>query len=91
MLQKERAEFFCNSEHTVSVRDVNKLKGHGGSSVNGIFNTTDRTETAVAAERNKFEHTTDRTTVHGTAKGGIAAMDHFINIFYNSLSWMKGI
>lgn len=75
----------------MSVRDVNKLKGHGGSSVNGISNTTGRTETAVAAERNKFEHTTVRTTVHGTAKGGVAAMNHFFNIFDNRLSGMKSI
>lgn len=73
------------------VRNVNQLKGHGGGSVNGVLDTAGWTETAVAPEGNKFERTTGRASIHGTAKGWIAAMNHFFNILDNSLSGMKNI
>ncbi len=73
------------------MRDVNEFKGHGGGSINGIFDTTGWTETAVTSEGNKFERTTGRASIHGTAKGWIAAVNHFFNILDNSLPGMKNI
>ena len=59
VIEKENAEMIINGEYTVPMEDINQLKG--------------RTETAVAAKRNKFEFSTVRTSVHGAAKRGIAA------------------
>ena len=91
-VSKEKgAQFFCNGKNTVPVRNINEFKGHGSGSVDGIFDTAGRTETAVTPERNKFEHTTGRASVHGPTKGRIPAMNHFFNILDNSLSGMKNI
>lgn len=73
------------------VRDVNKFEGHRSSSVDGIFDTAGRTEAAVASKGYKFKRTTGRASVHGTTKGWIPTMNHFFNIFDNSLSGMKNI
>lgn len=91
ILQKERTELFSDGEDAVPVGDINELEGHGGSSVNGIFNAAGGTEAAMAAEGYKFKRTTGRASVHGAAKGGIPAMDHFFNILNNGLAWMKKI
>ena len=37
------------------VLDGNEFEGHGGSSVNGIFIATGRTETGFTAERDELE------------------------------------
>ena len=84
-------ELRINGKHAVSVFGIDNLKGHGGSAVNGIFIAAGRTEAAFTAERNKFKCATIRTAVHGTAKGRVAAVDHFIDIFHLSISGMKGI
>ena len=52
--KEECAEFFYDGEDTVAVFHVQNLKGHGGSTVNGVFCTAGGAETAVAAERDKF-------------------------------------
>lgn len=91
VLQKERTELFGDGEDAVPVGGINELEGHGGSSVNGIFNTTGRTEAAVAAEGDKFKRATGRAAVHGAAKGRVSTVDHFFNILDNGLSWMKKI
>ena len=80
------AELGIDGKDAMAVRDINKFKGHGGSAVHGIFISTGRTETAVAAERDKFELPAGRTAVHGPAKGRIPAVDHLINIFHFSFS-----
>lgn len=89
--KKKRAKFFRNGKNTVSVRDIKEFEGHGSSSVDGVFYTTSGAEAAVAAERYKFERSTGRASVHGTAKGGIPTMNHFFNILDNSLAGMKNI
>ena len=75
----------------MSVSDINKFKGHGGGSVNGILNTAGRTKTAVAPKRDKFKGTTTRASIHGTAKGRIPTVDHFLNILNNGMSRMESI
>ena len=85
------AELGIDGKDAMVVRDINEFKGHGGSAVHGIFNSTERTEMAVAAERDKFELSAGRTAVHGPAKGRIPAVDHLINIFHLSFSGMKSI
>ena len=42
----------------------------------------------VAPEGYEFELSTSRTAVHCPAKGGGAAVDHFIHVFNNRSTWM---
>ena len=91
VLQKKVTQVLIYSKNAVSVLDINELERHLGSPVHGIFITTGRTETAVASERDKFEITTVGTAKHGATKRGIAAMDHFLDIFELAFTWVKGI
>jgi len=75
----------------VAVMYIYQFKGHAGSAFHGIFITAGGAETAVAAERDKFEITAAGVAKHGAAKGGIAAVYHLIDTFHLSLSGMKGI
>ena len=52
--QKKRSEAAVNGKNTVPVDAVDELKGHRGRALHGVEITTGRTETAVAAERDKF-------------------------------------
>lgn len=71
--------------------DINQFKGHRGSAFHGIFIAAGGTETAVTAERDKFQLTAMRTAEHSTTKSWIATVDHLIDIFHLSISGMKGI
>ena len=88
VLKEKIAEIFIYGKNAVPVRNTDQFKRHTGSALHGIFVSAGRTETAVTAERDKFHVPTVRTTVHGTTKSGIAAMDHFIYVFYNRMTWM---
>ena len=50
---------------------TDQFKRHGSSPVEGIFSTAGRTESGMTAERGKFERTTVRASIHGTAIGRI--------------------
>lgn len=91
VIKEKIPELFIDCKNAVAVMYVYQLKGHVGSAFHGIFITAGRAETAVAAERDKFELTTGRAAKHGAAKGGVAAVYHLIDIFHLSLSGMKGI
>lgn len=71
--------------------DIDDLKGHRGSPVDGIHVTTSRAETGMAAERNIFEIPAGRAGIHGATERGIAAMDHFFYIFDNGVTGMLNI
>ena len=88
VIKEELAEVFVNGKNTVPVGNMNKFKGHRSSTLHGVEIPTGRTETAVAAEGYEFQLATFRTAIHGTAKGRIAAVDHFIHVFYYRLAWM---
>ena len=85
------AELGINGKDAVTMSSIYNFKRHGGSAVNGIFIAAGRTEAAFTAERNKFKCAAVRTAVHGTAKGRVAAVNHFIDIFHLSISGMKRI
>jgi hypothetical protein len=70
---------------------IKQLKGHGGSTVNGIHVTTRRAETAVAAERDKFPFAAIGAGIHSTTKGGIATINHFFYIFNDRVPWVQDI
>ena len=84
-------EVFINSKNAVPVLNRNKLKGHTGSAIHGIFVAAGRAETAMTAERNKFKFPAVRTAIHGTTERWITTMNHLIDIFHLSFSGMKNI
>ncbi len=88
VIQEEITEIFINGEHAVTVWDTHQLKGHRSSALHGVEVFAGRTETAVAAERDKFELSAVGTAIHCPAKGGITAVDHFIHVFNDSRTWM---
>ena len=75
----------------MTVMNVNELKGHTGRAFHGIFVSTSRAKTAVAAKRNKFEISAMGAGVHGSAKRRITTVDHLIDIFQLSIPGMKSI
>ena len=91
ILEKEIAEVFVNSEDAVAVRDIHKFERHTQGAVHGVFIAARRTEAAVAAEGDKLQFSAMGTSIHSSAKSGIAAVDHFFNIFHLRLPGMEGI
>lgn len=91
VLQEILPETLINRKDTVPVRDIDKFKGHIGCAFHGILIAAGRTETAVASERNKFEVAAFGTAIHGTAKRGVATMDHLLDVLNNRGARMKGI
>ena len=81
ILQEKITEGRINGKNAMTVSDINELKGHRGSSVNGIHVTAGRTETGMTAERNIFEITAGRAGIHGTTKRRVATINHFFYIF----------
>lgn len=88
VMKKEKTKILINGKDTVAMLGIYKLKGHGGSALHGIKVTTGGAEAAVAAERYKFKLATVRAAIHGAAKGWISAVDHFIYVFNNGITWM---
>ena len=88
VLKEKVTEAFVNGKDAMPVDDVNKLEGHRGSALHGVEIPAGGAEAAVAAERDKFQLATVRAAVHGTAKGRVAAVDHFIHILNNRVTWM---
>ena len=91
IFEKEISEMIINGKDTVTVLDIDELKGHTGSAFHGILVSAGRAETAVASEWDKFKLAAMGTTVHGTAKRWITTVDHLIDIFHLSRSRMKCI
>lgn len=88
---KEDAKFFRNSKDTMPVNALNDLERHGSGTLDGIEITAGGTETAFAAKGNKFECTTRSTPIHSSAKGGIAAVNHLLDVFKNNRASFKGV
>lgn len=88
VIQEKSPELLINGKNTMPVGNIDQLKGHRGSALHGIKVAASRTEAAVAAERDEFQLSTVRTTVHGTAKGRVTTVDHFIYVFNNRSTWM---
>ena len=65
----------------MAMLDIDDLKRHRGSPVNGIHVAAGRTEAGMTAEGDKFEISAGRAGIHGAAKRGVAAMDLFFLLF----------
>ena len=86
--EEEVTELTVNGKNAVAVEDIDELEGHGSSALHGVQISTGRTEAAVASEGDEFQLATFGAAEHCTAKGGIAAVDHFIHVFNNRSTWM---
>ena len=62
------AEFLVNGKNAVTVGALNKFKSHSIRPVLAVFDTTGRTESALAAERNKFQISAFGTGIHCPAE-----------------------
>jgi len=91
VLEEKIPQVFVNGKDTVPVPDIHQLKGHIGSPFHGIFIAASGTETAFAAERDEFELPAVWAAVHGTAKGGVTAVNHFFDIFQFRFAGMESI
>lgn len=89
--KKKGPEFFRNGEDAVAVGDIQDLKGHGSGTVNGVFRTAGGTETAVAAERDKFEFTALIAAIHGTTERRVTAVKHPVNVPDDGLPGMEDV
>ena len=89
ILQEKITEGRINGKNAMTVSDINELKGHRGSAIHGIFITAGRAETAVTTERNKLEISAVDTAIHGTTVRRVATMDHPVDIFNDSRTWME--
>lgn len=91
VFKEKVAEIFINGKNTMTMLDINKFERHTGGAFHSVFVATGRTKAAVTAEGNKLEIAAMGAGVHGTTKRGIAAVDHFIDIFYLSFSGVESI
>ena len=73
VIEEEISKLRIDSKDTVAVDNVEQLKGHRGSAAHSVEVSTSRAETAVAAERDKFELSAMGASIHGATKGWIAA------------------
>lgn len=91
VFQEERPKFFRNGKNTMAMLDIYDFKGHRSSPVDGVHVAASGAKAGMAAKGNVFEIPTARASKHGTTKGRIAAMNHFLNIFDNRVTRMLKI
>ncbi len=54
VIKEKLSQVFVNGKNTMTMSDIDQLKGHGCSALHGVEIPTGRAEAAVAAERDKF-------------------------------------
>ena len=91
VIEEKIPELLIDCKNAVAMTDIYQFKGHTGSAFHSIFIAAGGAETAFTAERDKLKLSAVGTAIHGTTKGGIAAVDHFFNIFDDRVTGMKKI
>ena len=91
VFKEKITKVFINGEDTMPVLYIYEFKRHRCSAFHAVFVSACRTKTTVTTERNKLKVSTVRTMVHGTAKSRVATVDHLIDIFHFSISWMESV
>ena len=86
VIEEKLPELFINGKNTMTVGDIEQLKGHGSSTLHCVGIPAGRAEAAMAAKRNKFELSTEGTAIHSPTKGRVTTVDHFIHVFYHRLT-----
>ena len=82
-------KFLWDGEDTMSMDAGNEFAGHVERAELIIFVTTSRAKTAVTTKRNKFKVATVGTTVHGATVRRVTTMNHLVDIFNDSRTWME--
>ena len=59
VIEKKVPELFINGKDTMAVRDINKFKGHRGSTIHGIFISTGRGRNGCGSGKDKFQLTAE--------------------------------
>jgi len=67
----------------------NKFAGHMKRTKLVVFVSTGRAKTAFTAKGNKFKISTVRTAIHGTTMRRVTTMNHLVDIFNDSRTWME--
>ena len=91
VFKKEMTEIFVDGENTMSVSNINQLKGHVGGAFHRILIPTGGTEATVTPEGNEFKFPTFGAAVHGTAIRRITTINHLLDVFNNCVARMKSI
>ena len=86
VIEEKPPELFINGKNTMTVGDIEQLKGHGSSTLHCVGISAGRAEAAMAAKRNKFELSTEGTAIHSPTKGRVTTVDHFIHVVYHRLT-----
>lgn len=88
---EEDTELLRDGKNAMSVNTLNDFERHGSGALDGIKISAGRAETAFATKRNKFERTTRRAPIHGSAISRISAMNHLFDAFKNNRASLKGV
>lgn len=88
---EEDAKLLWDGKNAMSVNTLNDFERHGSGALDGIEISAGRAKAALAAKRNKFERTTRRTPIHGSAISRISAMNHLFDAFKNNRASLKGV
>lgn len=91
ILEEVRSKFRINRKNAMSALNIDYLKGHRSSTVDGVFCTACRAESAVASKRNEFKSATGGTAIHGSTESWIPTVDHTFNILDNGFTGMQFI
>ena len=67
----------------------NKFAGHMKRTKLVIFVSAGRAKTTFTAKRNKFKVSAMGTAIHGTTVRRVATMNHLVDIFNDSRTWME--
>ena len=67
----------------------NKLAGYMKREKLIVFVSAGRTKTAFTTKRNKFKIPTVGTAIHGTTVRRVATMNHLVDIFDDSRTWIE--
>lgn len=85
------AELLWDGKNAMPVNTLNEFKRHRRSALDRIEIAAGGAKAALTAERNKFERTTRRTPIHGSAVRRISAMNHLFDVFKNNRASLKGV
>ena len=90
VIEEKVTKLFINGKDTMTVGDINELKGHRGSAFHGIFVTAGGTEAAVAAKRDKLEPAAVGQPNMAPPKEGSPQLTSY-RYFLSQYPWMEGI